>query len=325
MTTFEVAPIDWSPIESSPQMLIDEIDRWVSSSAIRSLVNSFGGSDFSGDLDSRLDQLDTFTEMHWDFRNGTERNFDPSTSMSPVQVETVLKSSQALGMLTELRPRHQSYDHLLILGGLVRACILRPSKAAELMRAGLEISEITALGSFRILSDEEQAIANMFGLDGDASEIDVLDFAVRREFSLTSSTSRLGGLVTNEVNSSMLEIQYAYGSKHISVISAPSSEPLLRRANTADTYTFWARNYVNLKRNQRILLVTSAIYSPFQHTDAIRILGVPYSVEVETIGLVPGYTAHGITQRAFGVNSYLQEIRSAIRSMKSLLKYLRSA
>jgi hypothetical protein len=66
------------------------------------------------------------------------------------------------------------------------------------------------------------------------------------------------------------------------------------------------------------LLVTSAIYVPFQHADAIRMLSVPLGAIVDTIGVDPKTVSEGPLRQHFAPTNYLQEVRSATRALRAL-------
>ena len=68
-----------------------------------------------------------------------------------------------------------------------------------------------------------------------------------------------------------------------------------------------------------MLLVTAPIYVPFQHCDALRTLAVPYGCAIETVGVDPGLADLArLPEPTLSPGRYLQEIRSAIRSMRAL-------
>lgn len=105
------------------------------------------------------------------------------------------------------------------------------------------------------------------------------------------------------------------------VAAAPSSEPETRRANTADTYVWFAEELAHIERGKRVLAVTTSIYVPAQHAAAVRTLAIPFGVAVETIGVDASMTPDELAQ-GFSATKYLLEVRSAIRSMQSLLEAL---
>jgi hypothetical protein len=101
------------------------------------------------------------------------------------------------------------------------------------------------------------------------------------------------------------------------VLAAPSTDPEKRRANTRDTYEFWARR-VKLRATDRTRMVTSPMYVPFQHSDAIRILGLRHGCGIDTIGFNPARVTVPLAADATKPDRYLQEMRSGIRSMRNL-------
>src|SRR6185369_1327377 len=68
----------------------------------------------------------------------------------------------------------------------------------------------------------------------------------------------------------------------VDVVAAPARTGR-DRANTPDTDAFWAETE-HLRPGDRVLVVTSPLYVPFQHCDAVRLLGLPYRCTVETVG-----------------------------------------
>ncbi len=107
----------------------------------------------------------------------------------------------------------------------------------------------------------------------------------------------------------------------VSVVAAPSTEPGARRANTPDTYGWFATELATLQPGQRILLITTDIYVPYQHADALRMLALLYGVEVNVAGMRPGKLDARL-QQAFGPHNYLQEVRSTIRALRALYEAL---
>jgi hypothetical protein len=78
--------------------------------------------------------------------------------------------------------------------------------------------------------------------------------------------------------------------------------------DAVDTLIGWAELVQPDPQGARLLLVTTDIFVPFQHCDALRLLTLPYGCVVDTIGF---RTAPAPFQT-------LQEVRSAVRSMLAL-------
>jgi hypothetical protein len=105
------------------------------------------------------------------------------------------------------------------------------------------------------------------------------------------------------------------------VVAAPSSEPERRRADTADSYAFFAERIAELEPGERLLLVTTALHVPAQHATAVRMLQLPFAVEVDTVGIEPS-SAREPARRPSGATAYLLEIRSTVRALAQLLAAL---
>jgi hypothetical protein len=308
--------VDRTAIESA-------IRKWIDCDLLTSLLVSFGGPVPNGrDLTQDLRQLEEFSN-NWDFRGGVERNLARSAKLTMDQQEIVSAAAHALGLRGAFqRPQGDHYAHCLILGGMVRACMVRPLWAAELMKSGITFGEITALAAFRNLGGDEPDLASLAGLSAANDEMGAMDAGVRRAFSLNHEPIIETDSVHDHSNGNwMIRRYFVEKGIPVSVIAAPSSEPSARRANTADTYEWWAKRVANLKTTDRVLLITSPIYVPFQHADAIRMLGLKYSCGIDTVG-VPMDISAGLPPQPFTHQHYLQELRSTIRSFRLLMEEL---
>jgi hypothetical protein len=290
----------------------------VGSEPLRELVAAFGGDAalFDGDLPDVLARLDAFSDR-WDTRRGAERNLATSLNLTEGQEDLVFSAADALGLRSPAPPRRTSYDHVFALGGLVRACVMRPAYAAKLLQSGIITTpEVTALGGHRPFRGDEFALAAQAGLSDVTEEYEALDEGTRRAFGLGAPVESAGEQ-SDSVGGTWTVRTYEHPSGYrVRVAAAPSTEPDKRRANTPDTYQWFARTLARLQPEQRLLAVTTAIYVPAQHAAALRMLGLPFGVEIETVGVAPS-TAGPLTQ-TFTASNYLQEIRSTIQSYRAL-------
>jgi hypothetical protein len=302
--------------------LSTDIEEWINSPPIRALVVAFGGeADVavrSLELRTKLDWLDSFTQR-WDTRQGKERDQADELPLTSNQEELVLNAAAALGFRKSRSPQHKSYDHVVMLGGLFRACITRPAHAANLIRTGaVRTSTVTALGGHRPFSDQERALADRAGFPGLDEEFDALDAGTRKAFQLGQPASVEGERIENPGGSWTVRRYEGNAGLPVRVAAAPSSEPALRRANTADSYNWWGNKIARLGSEDRILAITTTIYVPAQHAAAIRMLTIPFGSEVETVGIEPGDVNPTLAQ-PFSPTKYLLEVRSTIRSLRDLL------
>ncbi len=295
------------------------VQSWISDPSFEALVAEFGGHSGDGmSVRERVAELEAFSEV-WDFRGGRERNLAERPILTKDQENRIRAVAQTLGMRHESVPTERRYDHCLILGGLLRACVLRPAWAAKLVARGVSFGEVTALGGYRPLGGDEPALAHQAGLFGVADELEAMDAGLRKAFSLTEEPFVEGDVGGDVLPNSRWAIRrYSTEACPLNVIAAPSRESGTRRANTADTYAWWAENIARLDVGHRVLLITHSIYVPFQHADAIRMLAIPYGCGVETVGLPPSFTG-SMEPQVFSATNYLQEMRSTIRAFGALL------
>jgi len=76
-------------------------------------------------------------------------------------------------------------------------------------------------------------------------------------------------------------------------------------------------------KEELVLQVAAALglYVPYQHVEALRMLGLPYQSKIEMYGVHP----HDMDRRFapdIQPHHYLQEIRSTIRALRSLVRSL---
>jgi hypothetical protein len=308
---------------SDPTQLRAEMDAWVSSQPFQAMVAAFGGPARNGsDLRSYLASLDRFTGGAWDFRAKRERNLvDPELVSADIEPE-VLSAAEALGLVKPSPPQHHSYDYILVLGGLVRACVWR-ARYAALLAPELHPKRVDGLTAFRRIGGDEPRLLKRFRLPALDSEHEIMAAALCRAFSLAAMPPRAQSSETVSTNSRWLlaEAVTSYGLT-VGEVVAPSGEPESRRANSGDTYSFWAEQMVALNPGARILLVTSIIYVPHQHAAALEMLGIPYGVVVNTVGVDPALVDDKRAPQAFRGVHYLQEFRSTVRSFASLERSL---
>jgi hypothetical protein len=317
---FDPAPLPTCEPDFRPDALIGEIHGWIASAPMRTLVGASGGELPELGTAELLGWLDEFSDEHWNFRKksgNVERDKVASPQFAADESAVVVAAATALHLADAAEPPHPEYDHLLVLGGLGRACLQRTEYAARLIRSGaVSVGEVAALGSFRPLTDAER---EMPGLAGGGYEADAMQVGVLAGFGfgadVPTTREESGGAVSNL--SWAVRTYRAAGSPEVHVLAAPSSEPEARRANTPDTYEFWAQR-VKLRSTDRILVVTSPIYVPFQHSDAIRMLGLTYRCGIDTIGFDPDKVGVPQPPEATGADRYLQEVRSGILSMRRL-------
>lgn len=291
------------------------IDDWVANAALAELVGAFGGSTAGRREAELLAYLDGFSAEHWDLRSGRERNLADAAAFAPDQDALILAAAAQLGLAGIERPEHARYDTVLMTGGMIRAGIVKPRFVAELFDSGLTADRVVFLGGFRPFAGDELELAERLGVKGD-NEVAAMVAGMELAFGPLEEP-RVTEIVAENQNASWREYMWLTPQTRLSVVAAPSSEPERRRANTADTFRFWAEHR-RASTERSVLVVTTPIYVPYQGAAAVEILGLGYGLAVETIGVSAGASDLGEYSQPFLPGHHLQELRSAIRGMRSL-------
>jgi hypothetical protein len=262
-----------------------------------------------------------------------ERSQAVSADFDDATRERIARLADALGLVSASEPKHAGYDKTLILGGGYRSPLLRTKYAALLRRQGVGLGEISFLGSPRFLIEDaarpERAVAEQYA-PGATDEFGLMLGAARAELGLRASgitflcgCASADGMCpkwpyrhdetppefTHERQAPLVdEAHRPVGS----VLSACTSRPPYR-PDTADTLGLWAR-CAGPTQHQRILLVTTQVFVPFQQFDALRRIYLPYGAEVDTVGFGPDWG-----DRPQNAEYLLQEALSGIRSGRRLL------
>lgn len=320
MTTYAEVPLPrWPGPDGDPRAVAASITGWVTSRPMRDLVDCFDERWPRGGTAEVLAGLDEISARRWDFRRGKERHSLTRHEFDPATHERIRAVAGALGLMHGVVPIYDAYDHVLILGGMLRGCVVRARSAARLVRSAVRAGEVCGLGSFRPTVEAETLLAEQLGFGPCPDEFSAMDAAIRDAFGPTGPAHIDGHADPRDPNTSYLVTRYAEADGvRVGVIAAPSSEPQLRRANTADTYRFWAERVARPEPRQRVLLVTGQLYVPFQHCDAVRVLGLAYGCSVDTVGVDPTDPVDEHLRHEWTSENLLQELRSAVRSMRAL-------
>lgn len=304
----------WSGEAGESARRVAAIDDWAAHLLGCGLVEAFGLAAPRVSGVPALEFLDDFSARHWDFRAGRERNLAEEPLLTPRQIAAIRAAVGPLGLDGTPGPRRAHYDSVLMTGGMVRAGIVKPRYLRELGDAGMGFDEAVFLGGFRPFAGDEVRVAKQLGVVG-GDEVDAMAAGMTRAFGpLPEPTLReySGG----SRNASWREESWELGERMLRVIAAPSSDPLTRRANTADTFRFWAASRKPTRGS--VLVITTPVYVPYQGAIAVEVLGLEFGLEVETVATSATANDLGELSQAFLPHHQLQELRSAIVGMRSL-------
>jgi hypothetical protein len=322
---FDPVPLpSLSPGELTADRLDPVLRRWASSPPIRALAAASGWT-----WPERPETAELLTELaglskDWDFRarkgSGTERNFLGAQSAEVngrvVGEDLAIAAATALGLVRAAPVPAESFSHLVVLSGLVRACVNRTSHAADLLGGGLRAGSAVVLGAHRELAGQEPRQAREQGFGDLFDEADVVVAATRRAFGLGDpGQAAESGPRLPHWDDALWEASARYHWKDVDVIIAPSDKAGTR-ANTAGQLHHWA-DQAGIGRGDRVLLLTTQIYVPYQEFVGLRLLGLERGCSVSCRGVDPASSV--LPPADFTGQSYLQEIRSALLAAGELM------
>ena len=265
----------------------------------------------------------------WDFRRrggGVERNFIDSQAAlegeREIPADLVISAASALGLVSAVPIPPERFTSLVVLSGLTRACVNRTRHASALLRDGVQATSVAVLGGHRELSADETVLAKEQGFGELFDEAQVVLAATRQAFGLGGEPeSEVPGPHRSDWDDELRTAAACYRWPAVEVLIVPSGQPD-RRVNTEDQLRYWASRH-EIGRDDRVLLLTTQIYVPFQQLVALRVLGIERGCAVRCCGVdakssfLPGLSFSG--------RSYLQEIRSALLAADTLMTAAREA
>lgn len=300
---------------------------WASSPPLRSLADASGWAwpeeTGTAALLSRLAEL----SGDWDFRARRERNFiesDPAEVNDRVLADDlVVPAARALGLVDAMPAPAERFSAVVVLSGLVSAFVNRTRRTVELLAEGLDTRSVVVFGGHRGLGGKELEQSRELRFGELFDEADVALAATRAAFGfgdpvLAERSGPRSTVWDNRLWTASGRYQWPSDGQvpGVEVLIVPSADPGTRRVNTADQFKYWAES-AGIGTKDRVLLVTTQIYVPFQQFDALRVLGLERGCAVSCCGV----DVHTAVQpmKDFGGRSYLQEIRSALRAASSLM------
>lgn len=311
------------------EKMIKEIESWIMSPELIDIVQAFGGIyPNTKNIKELAAWLLEFSDI-WDYRRRQKNAKDVKTgeaarwmvnndSITEEQEKTVFKGIDRLGLRGVSDPLFNYYDYIIALGGARMSCLFRPRFAKCLLeRMDKAPKAVVSLSGMRPVSDTERAATDTYAPDAQ-TEFDLINAGAEKVFELKHEYMEERYCNPNP-NSSWAIRTYSVPKYNFQIlsVSGPSSDPETRRANSADTFAFFAEKQ-HIKTGSRVLLVTSQIYVPYQQLEAIRTWAIPNNVYVETVGFPTEWNTN--QQGMMKAANYLQEIRSTIQSVNRYIE-----
>lgn len=283
---------------------------------VRHLASLWSDDVLPHDPAGALRAMARIADEHWDFRAGQERNQAAVPDLDRPTQQAIRRAALPLGLIRPPSPHRRRYDTAFVLGGLLRGCLTRWREMQHLHAKGIAFGEIVGLGGSRELTPLEVDQAIQLGLSC-TTEFEAMVAGLHRAFGdRTPVTSQQH---EDAIESASWRIDQF--EPNLCVAAAPSTQPEVRRANTEDAISWWLDRAQGLSVSSN-LMVTNAIYGPYQAAVAVRTLGVRRGIDVEMAGISQASADLGALTVRFEPHHYLQEIGSTLRGYLALYECL---
>lgn len=301
--------------EKRIEELKESIACWVYDEEFRKLLKHFGIAIRSGcSLEEYIKRLWEEIQI-WDFRKGRERwsigAEDKRIEGSKDEIENV---SRRLGLLDITETIITDPDYILPLGGARMTNYDTPLKAKELIDThGWSDVTVVGLSTERKMTERDAPFFEKYAPDAD-TEFEAMCSGMQKVFGLSELCKRERNMSGNPfLYSESREYSKTYKGCRIAAVSAPSSDPDKRRANTIDTFVYFQKVFA-VENECKAILTTNCIYVPFQ-TMAIMKIALERNIMIDCLG------TEGMTSIPEGkTSSYLQEIKATVDAIYNITK-----
>lgn len=298
------------------EKLFTDIKNWIYSEPLRKLMELYD-ADIPAHLPLKeyIIQLNQFADI-WDFRkrqaNGGERWNVSNDDTAEKSKDVIMNCASQLGLVDCAHPL-EAPDFILPLGGARLANLERAKCAREMGDLFRDFPfSIVALSGKRPINEVELPYISEYAPNA-LNEFDAINKGLEKAFDLSQDEYCETDYITKNLNLQWSRRKYSekYFGHEIYSLAAPSSDPS-RRANSLDTFEYFMRIF-DVRPGQRLLLVTSCIYVPFQ-----LLKFIPISIEKNIVVDCVGVSAKQKGTQFSKASNYLQEIKAAVNAIYHL-------
>lgn len=241
--------------------------------------------------------------------------------------DLIIACARTLGLIGNRETALKHIDYILPLGGARMSNLRRPQLAKKIIdEKNLSSIKVVALSGMRPLAESEMSGYIDTYAPVAKFEFDAISRGIELAFELKDDYNEDKYEAKNP-NASYVIRQYSQNYKEDCIlysIAAPSTQPEIRRANSADCFDFFFNRF-QIKAGTTLLNCTSQIYTTYQQVRAL-FWTVHHNVIFDTVGFPfalnnPG-TELNKNQLSKPVN-YLQEIKGTIDAMWDFVKEFR--
>lgn len=315
----EYSIIDFASTASDPREIQQSTASWLDSAEMTELLGHFDRTLTATGLRNRLAEAENISRDIFDFRRGGERWEAQKAEFSPQTAEAVDALIARIYRDPQDFPATELGEptHGLVLGGHINNCLLRAELLADLLEQGLHVGHLWGLGSRRDVVDMERKVASELHLGPVDDEVDAMCAALSYALNLPNGTK--------ESRRSPSEVRrLAMSPIPVAGLAAEPGQGNVR-ATTSDTYRFFLKTAESVTKQDHILIITSAIHAPFQHAQALAELSVPTGATITSVGAHIGTSREDAVRAEWTTAEWLQEIHSAIWSMRVMYDKLLTA
>ncbi|MGH3867486.1 MAG: hypothetical protein ACRDQ4_15365 [Pseudonocardiaceae bacterium] len=280
---------------------------WLESADLQRLTAALGGPSWAT---QDREALLTWSASTLDTRRGAERWDAISTTWTTEQIRGLLSAAGPLGLLHTAAPSRASYATTVLLGGATTGNRLRTALARDLESRGVDLGTLVAVTAERALSDHEH-VSDPDSMADRTEWANLLRYLADAFGPLQAGAVTTGG--TGSAAWQDHQLNTAVG-RNLRVLVAPSRSAH-RRANTSDGLAFLL-DRIPLVRRRHVLIITSAIYAPYQFFAGAPVVLSDGAEHVELVG-TPTATNGDVNLLAQRI---AQEIHAAVNAAATILR-----
>jgi hypothetical protein len=281
--------------------VIQRARTWLGSQTLAELVAKLGGPpENTADADALL----AWSAARLDTRAGRERHNVTTVQWSPSWVEALVRAAVDLGLMSTPLPQRAAYDLSVVLGGTTLGNLLRTQLAAELIRAGSDLGSIIVLTADRALSGRETT-------EAPAGEVTEAANALRVADEILGPLRPVADYAVDDGRERCFT--RADGSRLRLLVAGPATSA--RRPTTVDAVRF-ALARTGVSDREHVLILSSAIYTPFQFFRVAPLLLAEGTRYIEVVGTPTDTTV----DRRHLAQRIAQETHATIHAAADLLR-----
>ncbi len=327
--------VSLSKDERIDMIINHEFKKWLFSEELTSLVRRFN-HDILPPIELSVVEyitwLKDFAEKNWNYRQmqissltkGGEkaRWLLKDDDFTKNNKELIYRVSKKLGLIGLTDTYIINPDYILPLGGAKMSNLRRCELAHDIIeKYKYYNTKVVALSAYRPILETERIYIDLYALNA-KFEFDAIVEGLKSAFAISEKNELISRRYDNpNRNYAIYEFKTKADKNQLFAVAAPSKDPDVRRANSADCLEFFFEKF-NIPSGSRIINCTSQIYCPYQQVRALT-FAIEYNVVFDTVGfpfcLNRENDSFSKEQLSNPVN-YLQEIKATIDAMFDFVK-----